>query len=417
MSQVMNQTLKEKHASNTVADSPAVQKVSDWLVQQGLQGSSLEELFSGYCARLVDIGIPLWRGHIGMRILHPVYGSQTFTWRSDEGTIKDAFEYSPSNSEEWMQSPYFWMIENNIDAHSWRIEKTVDGYAFPMFEQFDHHGGAEYLARIVGYGEDGIIEGKTGLLSSYITQRPTGFSREEIRVIDRLTKRLALLVKTLLNIEISKNIVDTYIGREAGRRVLKGEIRRGYHSIIPAAIYFADLREFTSLTDRLPREDVLPMLDSYFECLVKPLIEAGGDVLNFTGDGILGAFNLEGRDETTVCHAAVDAALESFRLMKELNRQRSAERLETTTFDIVLHSGNVAFGNVGALDRLDFTAIGPAVNEAARIEQLCDALDCNLLLSDRFTQLLGECPDIKSLGVHAFRGLRRSYELYTVSGQ
>jgi len=395
-------------------EAPVLQEVSDWLVEQGLAGSSLENLFSGYCERLNQIGIPLWRGHIGMRTLHPIYGSQALTWLDDGSITRDEFLYSPSNTKDWMESPYYWMLNNDLNFAQWTIDRTSDQQPFPMFNKFAEQGGTDYVARIVGYGEDGILEGKTGLLSSYMTQRPEGFLQNEIAALDRLNRRLALSVKTLLNIEISKNLVDTYIGREAGHRVLSGEIHRGFHSVISAAIYFADLRNFTSLTDQLSRDQVIPMLDSYFECMVKPVIAGGGDVLKFTGDGILATFNLIKGDAAEICDRAMNAAIESLRLMNDLNMKRRQDNAVITTFDIVLHKGNVSYGNVGALDRLDFTAIGPAVNEAARIEQLCDDLNCNLLVSDRFAHAVKSTQALCSLGVHAFRGLRRSYELYTV---
>ena len=410
----MDQNIKAMMDTEIQVEPPALQSVSDWLVEQGLSGSSLENLFSGYCERLRQIGIPLWRGHIGMRTLHPIYGSQALTWHEDQPITRDEFLYSRSNTTDWTESPYYWMLNEGITYARWSLDQSSEPLPFPMFSRFANQGGTDYVARIVDYGEDGVLEGKTGLLSSYITKRPEGFLQLEIAALDRLNRRLALSVKTLLNIEISKNIVDTYIGKEAGRRVLSGEIHRGFHSVISAAIFFADLRNFTSLTDQLSRDDVIPMLDSYFECMVKPLIAGGGDVLKFTGDGILATFNLNKGDSTEICGEALNAAIESLKLMTELNEKRQKENELITTFDIVLHKGSVSYGNVGALDRLDFTAIGPAVNEAARIEPLCDDLDCNLLVSDRFAQAVSSNHNLSSLGVHAFRGLRRSYELYTV---
>ena len=166
-------------------------------------------------------------------------------------------------------------------------------------------------------------------------------------------------------------VLETYLGRDAGHRVLRGEIARGSAESIRAVIWFADLRGFTKLTDTLPREQVTATLDDYLEAMAAPVQARGGQVLKFMGDGLLATFDLTGHDEAAVCAEALAAASELRASFPSFNEARAVEGKPVMDFGLALHLGEVLYGNIGASDRLDFTVIGPAVNEASRIQALC----------------------------------------------
>jgi adenylate cyclase len=263
-----------------------------------------------------------------------------------------------------------------------RLAETT-AVEFPLVERLRRDGATDYLAHIVGFGVDGREE-KTGVLASWTTKDPRGFSARDLALLDHMTPRLALALSTRLGFEITVNLLDTYVGPEAGRRILNGEIRRGLLQVITAVIFFADLRGFTSIADNHGRDEMVAMLNDYFDCVV-PVVDAhGGQVLKFLGDGLLATFPLEDHQAAAACERALDAAAEVLGCVRELNVERAARGAPAMELDLALHLGDLVYGNVGSADRLDFTVVGPAVNEASRIEALCAQHGLNLLVSEAF---------------------------------
>lgn len=399
-----------------IPDRPDVQALSDWLVQQGLRGAALEDLLAGFCEGLRDLGIPLWRCHISMRTLHPSFDALTYQWHSEEGVVRNAIAYTELPSQEWSQSPFYHMMQTDNFALRRRLDGAEARVDFPLLETLRAAGATDYVARILPFGDEGIIDGRTGLLISWATTRPDGFAPAEVTIMDRLLARLALTLKTILGLEITRNVADTYIGRNAGRRILRGEIRRGVVDVIHAVIFFADLRGFTGLTDRLPREELVPLLDDYLECMVRPIVEHGGEVLKYMGDGLLATFDLRQTGQDSICRVSLDSAIEALQLTAALNRERERMGKPVTELDVALHLGDVLYGNVGAMDRLDFTVIGPAVNEASRIESLCDSLGRRLLISESFASAATQCTGrLVSVGRHTLRGIDREQEIFSLN--
>jgi adenylate cyclase len=402
-------------ATDLRSDGPRVQALSDWLVQQGLRGTTLDDLLAGFCEGLRTLGIPLWRGQIGMRTLHPSFEALTYRWLREEGVQRAEIAYEESTSPEWQRSPFHHMLETDNFALRRRLAGPDARVDFPLLEEFREQGATDYVARMMPFGDSGTLEGRTGVLTSWTTDRPEGFADEEIATLDRLQPRFALTIKTILAEEITRNVADTYIGPEAGRRILSGEIRRGSVQVIHAVIFFADLRGFTALTDRVPRDELVPMLDDYLECMARPIVDHGGQVLKFLGDGLLATFDLSGKAGDSICRDTLDAALQALCRTDELNAARAAAGKPTMAIDVALHLGDVLYGNVGAMDRLDFTVIGPAVNEASRIENLCDTVGRRLLVSSTFAEAATQCTGrLLSVGKHQLRGLDREQELFTL---
>ena len=230
---------------------------------------------------------------------------------------------------------------------------------------------------------------------------------EEVARIDALLPLLGLAAYRMTLFDLTVAMLDTYVGFSAGRRVLSGEIRRGSGTTIKAALLFADLRGFTTLADTAGL-DLIARLDRHLEAMADPVAEQGGEVLKFLGDGLLAAFPItEERSHESACAAAIRAAQVAFERNEAVNREHETP----LSLDIALHCGDVFYGNIGAAGRLDFTVIGPAVNEASRMEALCGTLDCSVILSGpgRLRQP-GSGPLPRP---HRLRGIAAERELFT----
>jgi adenylate cyclase len=396
--------------------SPAVQGISDWLVHQGLWRADVPTLLGGYCERLVAAGVPIWRGYLSALTLHPRVRSVGSSWRPAQGAQSELYIYRPQPSEDYLVSPFAYMFEEGLP--SLRVPLAGDGpIDFPLLARFRDEGATDYLAHVQSFGLDGKPDGETGMVASWTTDRPSGFSNRDLAILSSLLPRLALAVQARLGHEIAVNVLDAYVGPEAGRRILAGKIRRGQLEVISAVILYADLRGFTAAADRHPRDELVETLNCYFDRLVPSIEEFGGQVLKFMGDGLLATFPLNGRPAAEVCDRALNAAARTIEGIRALCEERAATQAMVLDLDLVLHLGEVVYGNVGSTDRLDFTVIGPAVNEASRIEVLCDQHDRNLLISEAFAKAATDSVDrLVSIGRFALRGVGSAQSIYTLDG-
>jgi adenylate cyclase len=393
---------------------PEVSAIGDWLIEQGLLRTSFETIVKGFCERLTAIGVPLWRGFATIQMLHPTITGVGCSWRPTEGIRTELFVYRMTPSEDFLRSPFKYMLDEGIGSMRKHLE-TAGQVEFPIVEGFRQQGATDYLAQIVGFGADGIHDGKTGVALSWTTTRQGGFSDRDLALLSHFAPRLALALQARLGHDTAINLLNTYVGPEAGRRILDGEIRRGSLQVIRAVIFYGDLRGFTTVADRYDRDVLVEMLNAYFDCLVPVIGAQGGQVLKFLGDGLLATFPLEDHAAAPACERALDAAAKALRCVQELSAERAVAGKPVVDLDLVLHLGDVFYGNVGSTDRLDFTVIGPAVNEAARIEALCSQHDRNLLISETFARAATDSADrLVSIGRFALRGVRGAQTIYTL---
>jgi adenylate cyclase len=227
-------------------------------------------------------------------------------------------------------------------------------------------------------------------------------------------------VKAVTLRAVGQGLLASYLGKDPADRVLSGAVQRGEVQDVEAVLFYADLRDFTALADTLPGRELIALLDECFDCMVRPVNRLGGEILKFLGDGLLGIFRIPekggDRHRAETCKAALTAASEALDLMDILAAARRSQGKPTPGLDIALHVGTVQYGNVGTAARLDFTVIGPAVNEAARIELLCKALGRNLLASQAFAAAAQDSRGhLQSLGRHRLRGVREETELFTLA--
>ncbi|HTE80843.1 MAG TPA: adenylate/guanylate cyclase domain-containing protein, partial [Reyranella sp.] len=225
-------------------------------------------------------------------------------------------------------------------------------------------------------------------------------------------------VKAVAMRAVGQGLLEAYLGTDPASRVLAGTVQRGEVHEVEAVLFYADLRDFTALADTLPGRELIALLDDCFDCMVRPMTRRGGEVLKFLGDGLLAIFRTDDRRRAATCAAALAAASDALDLMDLLAARRREAGQPTPGLDIALHVGTVQYGNVGTEARLDFTVIGPAVNEAARIELLCKALGHPLLVSQAFAEAAERSRDhLVSVGCHRLRGVSKESELFALAGR
>jgi adenylate cyclase len=390
-----------------------------WAVRQGLLGTGAAELFDGFCQRLVLGGLPLWRASAAMRTLHPQWGGYSYLWRRDLNAIEPSqFGRGNENSQGWLTSPFAYLVgQAEAGGDPWlHLRRRLAGpealLDFPLLEELASAGAADYFAQIVRFGPQGDASRGTGVGYSFATDRREGFGEDDLTLLRAVLPALSLAMMTHAGHTIASGLLGAYLGDDAGRRVHAGAVERGSVERIHAVLWFADMRGFTRLADSTPGLDVIELLDEVLETLTAPLRSRGGQVLKFMGDGMLAIFPLLVETQAETCRDAIDAAREAMRTLDRINRARVEACKPIAEVDLALYIGEVLYGNVGAADRLDFTVIGPAVNEAARIETLCEPLGRKVLVSAEFAAAAGSCNGLQPLGHHRLRGVRELRAIY-----
>jgi len=401
-----------------------------WLVERGLRGLPLDEQVDGFCRRVVDAGFPARRFNMSIGTLHPWHGARSYVWHPAGVTIQEfPRRRSDAEGEAYLRSP----IHHLRSSGETRLRRRLDTGAphdFPLLAELREAGMTDYAARHVRFdGEHaatlragGIIEGidrtdpLQGIFFSCSTDIPGGFDEGHLRQVGDVLPYLALAVKSRSTFDVARTLLETYLGADAGRRVLTGEIDRHSVQRIQAVVWLCDLRGFSAVANRVPQEEVVEILDAYLEVMARPVLDNHGQILKFMGDGFLATFDLSLRDRQDVCINAVKAAAQLLANFPQFNAERRAAGKSTLDFGIALHLGEVLYGNIGTRERLDFTVVGSAVNEASRIEALCRPLRRKVLVSSAFHEAAVACGGrMISVGFHALRGIREPQELFTIA--
>ncbi len=396
---------------------PKLARLNDWIVAAGLAGEGGGALIEGYCRRLREAGVPLERCAVGVDTLHPVLIGSNFIWSAEAGIAQRDYERSEAEAadELWLQSPFYYLYERKETRLRLRPGEAQPAELprFPILEELAAAGASDYLVLLTSLsGEEAIGDFDT-VYSSWTTHHPAGFSAAQLALIEASLPTLCLALKAVLTRSITETLMQTYLGEDAGQRVLRGRIERGTAESIEAVLWYSDLRGFTRIADTAPSETLLGLLNDYAACVVETLHAHDGQVLKFVGDGILAIFKLA--DSRAAGEQALDAAEALLARIDALNAERGAAGLPTSDIYLGLHLGEVLYGNVGSLERLDFTVVGPAVNEVSRIEGLCRNLDQRVLVSSDFAAGAPAArPRLVSLGRYALRGVSEPQELFTL---
>jgi adenylate cyclase len=398
-----------------------------WLADAGLRGEPETALVHGFCERAVAAGLPIDRALVFIDTLHPVYEGRLVRWGHDpsQPTVQEYGRTGlPEGSADlhlsagaapgdvtarWRASPFFRMLETGESLLRRRI--TAESEAeFRVLADYRAAGMTEYVAIISRFGPEGIIGEMDCFYSSWLTARADGFADAQIAALRRAVPALALAVKATALARMTGTLMETYLGRDAGRRVLGGRIMRGVAERIDAVIWFSDLRGFTRITDSTP-EQVIPLLNDYADVIVSAIHDQGGDVLKLIGDGILAIFTAA--DRPGACAAALAAATTARSEVAALKQRRAGAGLPVTDMYVGLHVGEVLYGNIGSTERLDFTVVGPAVNETSRIAAMCRSVEQPVLVSQDFANVDGMRGRLVSVGRYALRGVAEPQELFT----
>jgi adenylate cyclase len=399
-------------------DPARLPHIGAWLTEAGLAGESETALLDGFCRRAIEAGLPIARAAIIIDTLHPVYEGRGFRWRGEGGQSQtEIIEYHPTSEGEaaanWRRSVFFHLLETGASLFRARLHagETAD---FSTIVQLRDEGMSDVAVMISRFAGAGAIGEMDALYSYWATDRPQGFAEGEVEALAALLPKLALAVKCVSLARIAGTLVETYLGRDAGMRVLRGLIRRGVAEKIGAVLWYSDLRGFTGITDRAPPEQIIPFLNDYAEAVISAIYDNGGDVLKLIGDGTLAIFTAEAAAEA--CRAALAAQGAMQDRVAALNQRRGGDNLPATQVYLGLHVGEVFFGNVGSDQRLDFTVVGPAVNEVARIAAMCRSVERNVLISQAFSDSMArlERGRLVSVGRYALRGVERPQELFTL---
>jgi len=373
----------------------------DWLLGPRAPGRTPEEAFGDLCRALRERGIAIYRVGLFVRTLHPNVAGRAYFWHEDRDQVEvDSADHSWFATEDHLKSPIHAVWTMNAETRR-RLADPACPMDYPVLADLRAEGATDYVAVPLRF-----LSGEIHV-ASFASRRPGGFRDAELAALRTVLPYFTRVVEIYGLMRKARNILDAYLGPNAGAKVLAGQIKRGDGEDIHAVIWFCDLRDSTALADSMSRRDFLSILNEYFECTLEPVLQRKGEVLRFIGDAALAIFPIDGRPREA-CAAAVEAAREALARMEKANKKRPLP----LRFGIGLHLGELTYGNIGTPGRIEFTVIGAAANEAARIESLCKQLQVELLVSEHVARVLPI--RWRSMGSHTLRGVGDKIELFTL---
>jgi adenylate cyclase len=371
-----------------------IREVMEWLAGGALSGPESADVLAQLCQRLLDAGIPLWRVAVFVTTLHPDVMGRRFLWQAESGVTTSNALHSLVEKDDYRKSPFTTVFATRKPLRC-RFADVAGPLDFEVLQDLRAQGATDYVAFPLIF-TDGTIH-----VATWATRQPGGFTAKQFADLESIIAPLARVAEIRALRRTSENLIDTYVGHQTGERILSGKIRRGYVEAIRAAVWLSDMRGFTTLSEQLPPQSLIDRLNLYFGCQVPAVLDHGGEVLKFMGDGLLAIFPIPGESEAgAVCHRALSCAQEFKKRIAELPAPAGNEA--PIRFGLALHVGEVMYGNIGGGNRLDFTCIGPAVNLAARLEKVAAKLGEAIVASAAFA---GHFPaQFKRLGEHAVAG-------------
>lgn len=365
------------------------------------------KIFDRLCRLLVEDGLPLHHASCGLIATHPQLFARNLQWSTEEGVREVVRPHGIEESSAYLSSPVA-KIHKGVPMVRCRLEGTAETPPYPVVQELKERGATDYVALPLQFSNDRIN------YISWTTHAAGGFSDDHVTCLKELMPLAAMRFELESSYFTLQTLLQVYLGQGAGERVLAGTVKRAQGETIRAAIWYSDLRGFTAMADTHPPETVIATLDDYFDCMVNAVHRHGGEVLKFIGDGVLAIFPLDGGDLQGACHCAMCAAVDALGSLDSLNEARQKDGKSRLDAGIALHTGEVIYGNIGTQDRLDFTAIGPAVNLVSRIEPLCGELGHPVLASSEFKRC--SCAgDLISIGSRDLRGVKEPQELFTLA--
>jgi adenylate cyclase len=382
--------------------------VLHWLTNDARDERFLDNIFAELCLRLQRAGIPVKRATLHVLILHPQWLGSRIMWADGmrEAELRRV-DYDVRERPEYTDSP-----ANEIDEGATEVRENLErdpalGRKHPLYDRMRAKGLTDYVAWPLYH-----TLGKRHIVT-FATDRRGGFDDADIDRLLKLLPVLALVSEIRMKNRLARTLLETYVGSHASELVLAGATRRGSGTTVRAAIMICDLRDFTGISDNWPRDDVIDLLNGYFDAMSEPIARHGGEILKFIGDGLLAIFPLS---QPQACANLLHAVTEARQAMVALNEKNSQIGRAPLNYGTGVHVGDVMYGNIGSRTRLDFTVIGPAVNMASRLETLTKQLGRTVLLSRAFADFVKSDVDLERVGEYPVRGFNDPIELFAYHG-
>lgn len=384
-------------------------RVAEWLTDGARSATRVNQFISEACERLVACGLPLSRVGVFVSMLHPSMIGRNFIWRKGAGVAMGSMAYGSEETDDYLSSPLATVFEQGREVRRRLLDGDVGNS--PFFSEMRMAGATDYIALPLHMSDGGVHA------TSWITAHADGFSDAQLDALRALMPALTRMIEIWTLRRTAAGLLNNYVGERAGSRILAGQIRRGHTESMHAAIWLSDLRGFTALSDRLSPDAVVGLLNTYFDCQVPAILDHGGEVLKFMGDGLLAVFPMaeDESDAAKVCRHAMEAARQSRANVAAMTHPHGGEVLDGFRFGLALHVGTVLYGNIGGGDRLDFTCIGPAVNLAARLEKIAGRLGRTVVASSAFASHADM--DWADLGVFSVAGFSAAQRVYGLTDE
>jgi adenylate cyclase len=392
-------------------DSATAHSDSDvvhWLTNETRDERFIDDIFAEMCIRLQRSGIPVKRASLHIMIQHPQWLGARMMWADGmRGAEIIRFDYDVRGRSEYIGSPANEILEGATQLRENLERDSSQGRKHAVYDEMRAQGLTDYVAWPLHH-----TLGKRNMVT-FATDRPGGFADEQLANLFKLLPVLALVSEIRVKNRLARTLLETYVGSHAGDLILAGATRRGAGTTVRAAIMICDLRDFTRISDNWPRDDVIDLLNDYFDAMSEPIARHGGEILKFIGDGLLAIFPLS---EPAACANLLHAVAEARQAMVALNERNSETGRAPMNYGIGVHVGDVMYGNIGSRTRLDFTVIGPAVNMASRLEGLTKQLGKPVLLSRAFADFVKNEFDLEPVGEYPVRGFNEPVELFAYHG-
>lgn len=381
-------------------------EVLDWLVTQTSDNRYIDNIFVEMCVRLRDQGISIARASMNFLVQHPQWRGARILWRNGEPEAAfDTYAYGSETAAEYLNSPLHEIHHGAEEVRQALQRSDATEPDYQIYRDLRKEGLTDYVAWPLQhtFGKRHVV--------TFASDRPKGFLASEIETLKSLAPAIALVSEIRLKNRMARTLLETYVGPHASQEILDGATRRGSGNTVSAVIMICDLRDFTRISDLWPRDDVIELLNGYFDAMADPIEKHGGEILKFMGDGLLAIFPLNNADAATNLVAAIQEAQEGLGILNASNVEKGHEPFG---YGIGVHVGDVMYGNIGSRTRLDFTVIGPAVNIASRLETLTKTVGKRVLLSEDFVGMIKDKDTFESLGPRLLRGLEHPIGVYAL---
>ena len=381
---------------------PLTGEFADWLIETAVGEKTVAELHRELCEKLVSLGIPLWRSSLGLELLNPEIEGSQFRWVAHE--VKTLTLLRGFDASDYDNSPAK-IVDETRKPFRRRLDAAITD--MPLLEDLRQAGATDYYITPFPF-----VDLQRTAHISFATQRAGGFSDSEIADLTGASLLFSPYAERRVLKKITIDLLNTYVGKRSAAKVYEGAIDRGKAEIITAPILIADLRGFTRYSDTHPIANVLSTLNDFFDALVEAIEPHGGEVLKFIGDALLAIF--PAADQQTLPYSpAIAAALDTRKKIAALNEERAKAGRSLLKFGLALNVGEIAYGNIGSKTRLDFTAIGPAINHTSRLLEVAKKRNRDIVVSENFVRAAGA--EFPNLGYHSLRDIAGEQRVFYIA--